>query len=163
MDIQNDAVVTIAYTLKDDDGNVIDSSEGHGDFAYLHGHENIVPGLEEALAGKSAGDSVSASVVPEKAYGPRNEELVFSVARSRMPDDVDLEIGMEFRAQAQDGQEMIVSVAGIEDDSVTLDGNHPLAGRTLNFDVDVKDVRAATPEEIDHGHVHGPGGHHHHE
>lgn len=162
MDIRNDSVVTIAYTLTDDGGNIIDSSQGQGDFAYLHGHENIVPGLEEALEGKSAGDRVSAAVEPEKAYGPRNEELVFSVPRSRMPDEVDLEVGMEFRAQSQDGQEMIVSVVGIEDDSVTLDGNHPLAGQRLNFEVDVKDVRAATPEEIDHGHVHGPGGHHHH-
>lgn len=162
MNIRNDAVVTIAYTLKDDEGNVLDSSSENGDLAYLHGHENIVPGLEEVLDGKTVGDQVHASVGPEKGYGTRQEELVFDVPRSNLPDEEELDLGMQFHAQAQDGRQMVVTVVKIADDTVTLDANHPLAGETLNFEVEVKGVRAATAEELDHGHVHGPGGHHHH-
>lgn len=161
MNIKNDSVVTIAYTLKDDSGTVLDTSKDHGDLAYLHGHENIVPGLEDALLGKVAGDEITASIEPEKGYGTRQEELVFEVPRSNLPEDEELNLGMQFRAQAQDEQQMIVTVVKIADDTVTLDANHPLAGQTLNFEVEVKNVRDATPEELDHGHVHGPEGHHH--
>lgn len=154
MDIQNDAVVTIAYTLKDDDGQVLDSSEDHGDLSYLHGHQNIVPGLEEALEGKGPGESVQASVPPEKAYGVRDEQLLFQVPRERMPDGTELQVGMQFEAQTSSGERQIVTLADVGDEQVTLDANHPLAGQTLHFDVTVNDVREATSEELDHGHVH---------
>jgi FKBP-type peptidyl-prolyl cis-trans isomerase SlyD len=160
MNIEQDAVVTIAYTLTDDDGNVVDSSKDTGDLAYLHGHQNIVPGLEEALSGKAVGDQISTSIAPEKGYGDREEQLVFQVPRDRLPQDQDLEIGMQFRAQASDGQEMIVAIAEIGDELVMLDANHPLAGQTLNFEVEIKGVREATPDELEHGHVHGDGGVH---
>jgi FKBP-type peptidyl-prolyl cis-trans isomerase SlyD len=160
MNIENDAVVTIAYTLTDDDGQVVDSSSEHGDLAYLHGHQNIVPGLETALAGKSVGDQIKTSITPDKGYGERNDDLVFQVPRDRLPDE-ELQLGMQFRAQAADGQEMVVTLVELGDEQVTLDANHPLAGQTLNFDVEIKGVRAATADELDHGHVHGPDGHHH--
>jgi FKBP-type peptidyl-prolyl cis-trans isomerase SlyD len=161
MNIDNDAVVTIAYTLKNDDGQVIDSSEQHGDLAYLHGHQNIVPGLEEALAGKTTGDNVQATVDPEKGYGARQDELVFEVPRDRLPQEEELQLGMQFRAQSAEGQELVVTLVEMGDEQVTLDANHPLAGQNLNFEVEIKDVREATAEEIDHGHVHGPEGHDH--
>lgn len=161
MNIEENAVVTIAYTLKDDKGEVIDSSEQHGDLAYVHGHENIVPGLEQALTGKAEGEEVQASVAPEEGYGERQDQLVFEVPRERLPQDEELQLGMQFRAQSAEGQEMVVTLVDVGDEQVTLDANHPLAGQTLNFDVEVKEVREATAEELDHGHVHGPDGHEH--
>lgn len=162
MNVQQDSVVTISYTLMDDDGAVIDSSDNHGELAYLHGHENIVPGLERALEGKGPGDEVSVTVEPGEGYGERRDELVFSVPRDRMPADADLGQGMQFRAQSSDGSEMVVTLVEYTDDQVTLDGNHPLSGQTLHFDVAVRGVREATADEVAHGHVHdGPNAHHH--
>lgn len=161
MVVQNDSVVTIAYTLTDESGEVIDSSNDHGDLAYLHGHQNIIPGLEEALEGKEVGESLNVTLTPEKAYGDRDEQALFQVPRERLPSDVDLEIGMQFQAQDADGQSRIVTLTQIGDESVTLDGNHPLAGQSLTFDVEVRDVRESTEEERDHGHVHGANGHEH--
>jgi FKBP-type peptidyl-prolyl cis-trans isomerase SlyD len=159
MEVAQDRVVTIAYTLKDDDGNVIDSSENHGDLAYVHGHQNIVEGLEDALAGKTEGDTVSTTVEPEKGYGDRHDQLVFSVPRSNMPDG-NLEVGMQFAAQDKEGNQQVVTLVDVADDEVKLDANHPLAGRTLHFDVTVNGVREATEEEVEHGHVHdGSNGH----
>ncbi|MCA9271321.1 MAG: peptidylprolyl isomerase [Planctomycetales bacterium] len=163
MQIAKDKVVTLDYTLTDDDGQILDSSEGRGDFVYLHGASNIIPGLESALDGKSPGDACQVVVAPADAYGERVEELVHTVSRENFADIDDLEVGMQFRVGlAEDEDEMIMTVVEIGDDAVTLDGNHDLAGMTLHFDVAVRDVRDATAEEIDHGHVHGPGGHHHH-
>lgn len=159
MTVDQDAVVTIAYTLKGDGGEVLDSSENHGDLSYLHGHQNIVPGLEKALAGKAVGDQVDTTVSPDEGYGERRDDLVFSVPRDRLPDG-ELELGMQFRAQSQDGQELVVNLIEIGDEEVTLDGNHPLAGQDLHFDVTIRDIREATEEEISHGHVHD-GSHHH--
>lgn len=159
MNIGKDAVVSIAYTLKDDTGEVLDSSEGGEDLAYLHGHQNIVDGLEEALEGKAVGESVSVTVEPEKGYGVRNDDLVFQVSRDRMPDE-ELELGVQFAAQDKDGNQQVVTLVGIGDDQVTLDANHPLAGQKLHFDVTVNDIREATPVEVDHGHVHDPNHHH---
>jgi FKBP-type peptidyl-prolyl cis-trans isomerase SlyD len=161
MGIENDSVVTIKYTLKDDKGQVIDSSEQHGDLSYLHGHQNIVPGLEEALDGKAVGDQVQTQVEPEKGYGERQDQLVFQVPRDRLPQDEELQLGMQFRAQSSEGQELVVTLVDLGDEEVTLDANHPLAGQNLNFDVEVKDVRDATEEEIEHGHAHGAEGHEH--
>ncbi len=159
MTVTKDRVVTIAYTLKGDDGSVIDSSSDHGDLEYLHGHRNIVEGLESALDGKSVGETVTTSVAPEQGYGTRNDELVFSVPRSNMPEG-DLSPGMQFAAQDASGNQQVVTLVGIQDDTVTLDANHPLAGATLHFDATVQNVRDATGEELEHGHVHGPGHEH---
>lgn len=161
MTVANDSVVTISYTLTDDDGTVIDSSGDNGDLSYLHGHHNIVPGLESALAGKEVGETIKTSVAPSEGYGERREDLVFEVPRDRLPADEELQNGMQFRAQSADGQEMVVTLVNVGDEQVTLDGNHPLSGQTLNFDVTIQGIRAATAEELEHGHVHGPGGHHH--
>ena len=160
MKIGQDSVVFIAYTLTNGGGEVIDASEDDGEFPYLHGYENIVPGLEEALLGKSQGDNVKAVIKPEKGYGIRNEELVFKMPRNKMPDE-ELELGMQFSAQDKEGEQQVVTIVKLEDEEVTLDGNHPLAGETLHFDVTIKEVRAATSEELAHGHVHGAHDHHH--
>lgn len=160
MNVQKDSVVTIDYELKDDSGEVLDSSQNNGELAYLHGHDNIVEGLEEALEGKGPGENVEATVDPDKGYGQYSDSLVFDVGRDRLPEDVELELGMQFEARSQDGQRQIVTLTKIGDDQVTLDGNHPLAGQTLHFNVTVKDVRSATEEELNHGHVHGEDGQH---
>ncbi|MFA7566155.1 MAG: peptidylprolyl isomerase [Alkalispirochaeta sp.] len=159
MKVEQNTVVTIEYTLKNDAGDVLDSSDDTGGMSYLHGHQNIVPGLEKALDGKDVGEKINTTVNSDEGYGKRQEELVFNVPRDRLPEG-ELEVGMQFRAQAQDGQEMVVHLVDIGDDEVTLDGNHPLAGEDLHFDVTVTDVRGATEEEISHGHVHD-GTHHH--
>lgn len=159
MTVGKDVVVSIAYTLKNDSGEVLDSSDGREDLNYLHGHDNIVTGLEEALDGASIGDSVSASVAPDKGYGVRNDDLVFQVPRDRLPDS-DVELGMQFAAQDSEGNQQIVTVVGLNEETVTLDGNHPLAGETLHFDVTVNGVREATATELEHGHVHDPNHHH---
>jgi FKBP-type peptidyl-prolyl cis-trans isomerase SlyD len=152
--------VTIHYTLRDDSGNVIDASSGRAPLAYLHGKGNIIPGLERALDGRGAGDKLDVTVAPEQGYGVRDERLVEIVPRSRFPAGTELAPGMQLRTGSARGPR-IVSVAKVERDFVTLDGNHPLAGRTLHFSVEVAGVRRATHEEVSHGHVHGPGGHHH--
>ena len=153
-------VVTIDYTLTDADGNIIDRSEAGG-FAYLHGARNIISGLETALAGRSAGDELSVSVSPEDAYGERDASKLHAVPLSLFPDTSEVEVGMQFHAQGPEGQNILVTVASVDGEQVTVDGNHPLAGVTLNFAVKVVDVRDATDEELQHGHVHGPAGHHH--
>lgn len=160
MQIAKNKVVTIHYTLRDEQGAVIDSSSGRGPLAYLHGKGNIVPGLERALDGRGAGDKLDVTVAPEQGYGVRDERLVEIVPRSRFPAGTELAPGMRLRTSGARGVR-IVSVVKVERDFVTLDGNHPLAGRTLHFSVEVAEVRRATHEEVSHGHVHGPGGHHH--
>ena len=160
MTVGKDAVVSISYTLKDDSGEILDSSEGQDDLAYLHGHDNIVAGLEEALEGKSVADSVTTSVSPEKGYGIRNDGLVFQMPRDKLPGE-EIELGTQFTAQDKDGNQQVVTVAEITDENVTLDGNHPLADQTLHFDVTVNNIREAEAVELDHGHVHAPDHHHH--
>ncbi len=158
MQIASQKVITIEYTLKDESGELLDSSEHDGPLSYLHGFGNIVPGLEQALEGKSAGDSLKVVVAPEDAYGERDEELLQSLPRERFPDG-DIEVGMRFRGES-DGGARVLTVVSVDEKSVTIDANHPLAGRTLSFDVTVRDVREATAEELEHGHVHD-GDHHH--
>lgn len=151
-------VVSIHYTLTDDDGDVVDSSEGQEPLAYLHGHSNIVPGLEQALLGKQVGDRLKAVVAPADGYGefdPAGEERV---PRDAFPEDIELEPGMQFTATGPDGAVSPVWIAGLEGDEVLVDMNHPLAGQTLHFDVEVVAIRTATPEELDHGHPHGADG-----
>jgi FKBP-type peptidyl-prolyl cis-trans isomerase SlyD len=161
MQIGKDKVVTVDYTLKDDAGRVLDTSEGHGPLDYLHGVGGIVPGLERALEGRGPGDQLHVKVEPHEAYGVRDESLIQPVPRAAFQDVKQIEPGMQFQSNAG-GHTRIVTVVGVDDDNVRIDANHPLAGKNLNFDVSIRDVRDATPEEIQHGHVHGPGGHHHH-
>lgn len=159
MTIKADAVVSIDYTLKNDAGQVIDSSEGDEPLEYLHGHGNIVPGLEEALAGKAIGDQVKVSVPPERGYGRRDPERVFDVERSRLPDDLHPKVGTMLAMQTPEGHQVPLTITKVGTESVTLDANHQLAGETLHFEVSVRAVRDATAEELSHGHAHGPGGH----
>ncbi|MBI5612273.1 MAG: peptidylprolyl isomerase [Gammaproteobacteria bacterium] len=160
MQIAKHKVVSINYTLTDQADTVLDSSEGGDLLVYIHGVGHIIPGLENALAGKAAGDTLKVTVPPEQAYGLRNEALKQTVPRDRFEPDMDIEAGMRFHAPTEDGVE-IVTVTMVDGDSVTVDANHPLAGMTLNFSVEVVEVRDASAEELSHGHVHGPGGHHH--
>ena len=162
MKIANDTVVGIDYTLKDDDGTLLDSSDGHGPLHYLHGHGNIVEGLESALAGRGAGDSFEVTVAPEQGYGALDDGLVFEVPSERLPNDITPEKGMELMLSTENGGTAVVRIRKVKPASVELDANHELAGKTLHFSVTVRDVRAASGEELKHGHAHGPGGHHHH-
>lgn len=161
MQIHNEAVVTIDYTLTNDAGEVIDSSSGGEPLAYLHGAGNIIPGLEAALEGKSSGDSLQVRVEPAQAYGEHHEGLMQVIDRSMFQGVDELSEGMEFHAQANDGSTQVVRIAAIDGDDITIDGNHPLAGVSLNFDVTVVEVREASTEELQHGHVHGSDGHEH--
>jgi len=158
--IAQDKVVLIHYTLKNDEGEVIDSSSGRDPLAYLHGQGNIIPGLEKALEGKQAGDKLSVRVEPSEGYGTRDARLIQEVPRQQFG-SANVQPGMQFHAQTAQGHTRVVTVTGIAGDMVTVDGNHPLAGENLNFDVEVTNVRDASEEELSHGHVHGPGGHHH--
>lgn len=160
MQVEARKVITIDYTLTDEEGEVLDSSEDDGPLEYLHGFGNIIPGLEAALEGKEPGQKLQVTVSPEKGYGERDESLVQSVPRSRFPNG-EIEVGMRFSAETEDSSRLLTVVA-VDKQQVTVDGNHPLAGQTLSFDVTVREVRDATEEEIEHGHVHQAGDHHHH-
>jgi len=160
MKVAENAVVVIDYTLTDNEGEVIDSSEGAGPLAYLHGMGNIIPGLEEALLGKAAGDAVKASIEPAKAYGERHEDMKQDVPKELFGGIDNIEVGMQFQSETEEGP-IMVTVIAIGEEMITVDGNHPLAGVALNFDVKIREIREATAEELEHGHVHGEGGHHH--
>ncbi len=160
MKIEDDKVVGIHYKLEDNEGNVLDSSEGREPLYYLHGYGNIIPGLEDELEGKSIKEKFTVKVQPEDGYGEYNKEMVYVIERTKFPDPENIEIGMTFTSNAQ-GQQINLNVIGMEGNDITLDANHPLAGKELNFDVEVVEIRDASKEEIQHGHVHGPGGHHH--
>jgi len=161
MQIARNQVVLINYTLTDDEANVLDSSQGREPLAYLHGSGNIIPGLEQALEGRAAGDTFSVTVAAAEAYGERDNSLVMRVPRDRFEDAGEVAVGMRFHASDADGQTRVVTVTGVDDEAVTVDANHPLAGMNLTFAVEVVEVRTATPEEIEHGHVHDGDGHHH--
>ena len=161
MQIADQKVITLDYTLKDDEGTLIDSSEGRGDFVYLHGARNIVPGLENALIDKVVGDEVSVAVEPAEGYGDRDDNLLQTVPKEMFEEGAEVSVGMQFHAQTPEGEMMIVTIVELDGDEVIVDGNHPLAGVSLNFDVKVVDIRDASAEEIEHGHAHGPDGHHH--
>ena len=158
--IANDTVVQFNYTLTNSDGDVLDKSNGEP-LAYLHGHHNIISGLESKMEGKSVGDKFTVTVAPEDAYGEELSEAVQEVPRANFQGVENIEAGMQFQSQSDDGHVMLVTVKDVNDDIVVVDGNHPLAGVTLTFDVEVVDVRKATADEIAHGHAHGAGGHHH--
>lgn len=156
MQISKHKVAAIHYTLKDNEGNVLDSSEGRDPLYYIQGIGNLIPGMEEGLEGKSKGDKINIKVSPEKGYGQPDDTLVQDVPRKAFGDQ-DVRPGMRFHTDK--GQ--IITVKEVKPDTVTVDGNHPLAGVELNFAVEVVEVRNATQDEISHGHVHGPGGHQH--
>ena len=160
MEIADQRVVYIHYTLTDDQGEVLDRSEPSSPLAYLYGSGNIIPGREKALAGKTKGDKLDVTIPPEEAYGLRRDELVQQLPRRMFKGIGDLKVGMRLHAQSDHGPQ-VVTVAQIAGDMVTIDANHALAGQTLRFAVEVAEVRAATAEEMSHGHVHGEGGHHH--
>jgi FKBP-type peptidyl-prolyl cis-trans isomerase SlyD len=160
MQISNQAVAAFHYTLTDDQGQVIDSSEGREPLTYLHGSGQIVPGLEKQMEGKTAGDKFNADVAPEEGYGIRHPELMQEVPREAFQGVQDIQPGMQFQGRGPQG-EINVTVTKVDGDKVFIDGNHPLAGQTLHFAIEVTSVRAATAEELQHGHVHGEGGHHH--
>ena len=156
MQISKNTVAAIHYTLRDNEGTVIDSSEGRDPLNYLHGAGNLIPGMEEGLEGKSAGEKVNLQIEPEKGYGEKDENLIQQVPRSAFGEQ-EVKPGMRFSTN----QGGVVTVTDVGQESITVDGNHPLAGVPLNFDVEIVEVRSATEEEISHGHVHGANGHEH--
>ncbi|NOR51835.1 MAG: peptidylprolyl isomerase [Gammaproteobacteria bacterium] len=157
MTIKEQSVVSIDYTLTNDQGEVIDSSEGNDPLAYLHGSSNIIPGLESALTGKKVGDNFKVTVQPADGYGEVNSELTQVVPSSAFEGVENIEPGMQFHAQGPEGETEMITVTAVDGDEVTISGNHPLAGEVLHFDVTVKEVREATEEELAHGHVHTTG------
>jgi len=161
MKIAPNLVATIQYTLKDDKGTLIESSVGGEPLAYIHGVGNLIPGLEDKLEGKVKGDKLNVTVKPDDAYGERDETLIEIVEKAEFDDGEEITEGKEFQYDDEDGNIFHVRIVKIDGDKVTVDGNHPLAGKTLNFDVEVLGVRAATDDELEHGHVHGEHGHHH--
>ena len=160
MQLTKDKVVNINYTLKDKESNIMDESND-GTFTYLHGAKNLIPALERALEGKTSGDKVNVVVPPENAYGLRDEKKIQHVPRKMFPVDQKLEIGMPFSSATPDGTAVNVVITGIEETEVIIDGNHPLADVELHFNIEIIDIRDATKEELEHGHVRGPGGHQH--
>lgn len=159
--IAHDHVVTMTYTLRGDDGDLIDQADKDSPFSYLHGRGQIVSGLEKALMGLKVGAKKVISVSPGEGYGEHDPELVTKASKSQFPGGAELEVGMQFMAQGEEGHHLPFTVVEISGDNVVLDGNHPLAGKTLHFDIEVLEVRPASKQEIDHGHAHGPHGHNH--
>ena len=156
MTIQNQKVITIDYVLKDDQGVLIDESQD-GSFCYLHGASNIIPGMENALTGKAQGDELQLVIQPADAYGEYNADMTQVVDRSMFDTSDKIEAGMQFQAQDQEGHIMMITISKVDGDQITIDGNHPLAGVTLHYDIKVIDIRDATEEELSHGHVHQHG------
>ncbi|OCQ19910.1 peptidylprolyl isomerase [Pseudoalteromonas luteoviolacea] len=156
MKIAQNTVVKMHYSVLDDDQNSIDNTFDEEPLELIIGTGFLIKGLEDALIDKQAGDQVSVTVQPEQGYGVRNDNLTQAVPKS-MFEGIEVEVGMQFRATTDEGEQAVI-VIGVEEDEVIVDGNHPLAGITLHFDVEIIDVRAATEEELAHGHVHGAGG-----
>lgn len=153
-------VVSFHYTLKDSKGTQLESSFGDDPMSYLEGVGQIIPGLEAALEGSKKGDKKTVNVKAADAYGEFEQELIVEVPKAQLPKK-DIAVGDQFHADSGNGHVQVVTVTKVEGDTVTVDGNHPLAGQDLNFEVEVMDVREATKDELAHGHAHGPGGHHH--
>ncbi len=161
MVVAKDKVVAIDYTLRDSEGQILDQSDAGRPLSYLHGAGMIIEGLESALEGKATDDQFQVVVEPADAYGEFDDGLRQQVPRSQFDDIEDLEVGMQFRVNTDEDEFTVVTVVEIDDEEVTVDGNHQLAGVTLHFDIKVREIRDATREEIEHGHPHGPGGHEH--
>ena len=159
--IENGKVVRFHYTLRNSENEQLDTSAEAGPLAYLHGAKNIVPGLERHMAGHQTGDRFVAVIAPNEGYGDYQQPGPQPVDRAAFPEDADLRVGVSFTVEAGNGEVFNVWVTAVEEDKVYVDANHPLAGVTLHFDVEIVEIRDASPEEIAHGHPHGPGGHHH--
>ena len=160
MKVGKDKVVLMHYTPKNDAGDVIDSSDGGDPLPFLQGHGNIIPGLESALEGSKVGDKLDVSIKPEEGYGLRMQDAIQEIPSSALQDVDEVKVGMQLQSQDQDGT-FLVTVTKIEDDKITVDANHPLAGETLHFSVSIESIRKAEAEELSHGHVHADGNHHH--
>lgn len=157
MTITDHCVVSLQYTLTNPEGETLDQSKPGEPLVYLHGASNLIPGVEKALTGKSVGDEFSIVVAPEEGYGVRDEKLRQKLPMSEFEGFMDIEPGVEFRVDDDDGNVEYFTIVEVNGDEVTVDGNHELAGITLHFDIRIESIRKATPEEIAHGHVHGPG------
>jgi|SRR6478609_451632 len=156
-------VVIVNYTLRGDDGEVLDSSTPDDPMAYLHGADNIVPGLEKALEGKAVGFKSKVTVAPADGYGERDEDdEPDAIPRKAFPPDMEIEPGMTFMAEGPNDEHAPIWVIGVEGDKVIVDSQHPLSGKTLHFEVEILGIRPASADEMAHGHPHGPDGHHHH-
>lgn len=162
MKIAKGSVVTVDYSLHLGDGKVVDASEPGDPLTYLHGEDQIVPGLEAALEGLEPGAAKQVVVPPAQGYGDRDARGVQEVPRQAFPAGFEPRPGLELTAEGEDGEPMPFVIREVKGDTIVIDLNHPLAGETLHFEVTVRDVRAATPEELEHGHAHGPDGHGHH-
>ncbi|GIK21328.1 MAG: peptidylprolyl isomerase [Ignavibacteriota bacterium] len=162
MPIEVNKVVTLNFTLTDDTGNVLDSTNQGGPFSYITGRGMVLPKLEEAISIMMIGTKKQLRLDAADAYGNYNEQIVQVVGKENFPKDFVLEVGMEYMASNPEGVQMPFTIIEVNDDEITIDFNHPFAGINLNFDLELLDVRDATAEELAHGHVHGPGGHHHH-
>jgi len=159
--ISEGKVVQLSYSLTNTKGELLDRADRNEPFTYLHGASQIVPGLEGALVGLKTGDTKKVKVEAAEGYGEVDADLQLTVKRTQFPADVDMQPGMQFETRGPDGTGMIFTIMGVTGDSVKIDGNHPLAGETLHFDVEVLEIRDATDEEKQHGHAHGPEGHGH--
>lgn len=159
--VAKDVVVSMAYKLTVD-GDVLDEAGKDDAIQFLHGHRNIIPGLENELTGMKLGDSKKVSVQPEEGYGLTDSEEIEEISLEDFPEGIVPEIGMELEVKDEDGNDLYGRVLAITDETVTMDFNHPLAGKTLDFEITVVGLRNATEDELAHGHVHGPEGHHHH-
>ena len=157
MKVSKDKAVSMHYTLKNDAGEVIDSSEGKEPLDFLQGHGNIIPGLESALEGANKGDKIEVSVKPEQGYGLKMQDAIQEIPRSALQGIDEVKVGMQLQSQDQDGNAYIVTVTKVEDDKITIDANHALAGETLHFSVSIESIRKAETEELSHGHVHSNG------
>ena len=154
MKVESGKVVTMHYTLKNDTGEVVDSSEGKEPLPFLQGHGNIIPGLETALEGSKVGDKLDVTVEPEEAYGLRIQDAIQEIPSSALKGVDNVEVGMQLQSQDEQGNPFVVVVTKIEEETITVDANHPLAGETLHFSVSIESIRDAQEEELSHGHVH---------
>ena len=161
MEISDKNVVSIHFSLTNDEGEVIDSSEGNDPLVYMHGTNSLIAGLERELSGKTAGDKIQVSIQPEDAYGQINPDLIQVVPRSAFQGVDEIKPGMQFEAKNPEGHSQLIIIEDVTDTEVKVNGNHPLAGQVLHFDVTVEEVREATEEELNHGHAHFPGQHDH--
>ena len=162
MAIEQNKVITMNFTLTDDHGNVLDSTEKGGPFSYISGSNMVLPKLEEAVNGMLIGSKKALKLEAKDGYGNYNDDAIQVVGKENFPEDFVLEVGMEYMASNPDGVQMPFVISNVDGEEITVDFNHPLAGKNLNFDIELLNVRDATAEELSHGHVHGEGGHHHH-
>ena len=161
MEIKEGMVVCMHYTLKNDAGEILDTTEGQDPILILQGFGNIVGGVETAIEGRSAGDKLELDLEPEEGYGTRDEALRQEVDRSDFEDVDDIQVGMLFQAETNDDDDVPIRIVAIDGDTITVDGNHELADQRLHFSISIESVREAEPEELAHGHVHGSGAHQH--